>query len=183
MQNCCETIAFRVFCCTGLFVRDLWINAKLLQNHCVLQYSVARGRLSEAFGSMQKCCKAIVFYSILLASVVCQRHVDQCTGVANPSHKHDMERPLGHWKWHPSQQNISFLSTTLAFFSMCWRRQELEIMQPLQSKMHNSSCYNAHFRFTLKRNADFIEFDRFAKTCLANGGHWSHWRAIGGDYS
>ena len=84
MQNCCETIAFRVFCCTGLFVRDLWINAKLLQNHSVLQYSVAQGCLSETCRANQNFCKTIVFYSILLPCGVCQRPSDQCKDIAKP---------------------------------------------------------------------------------------------------
>jgi len=108
-QKCCKTIVFYSILLPGVVcqrpvdqytsvakpffysillpggsVRGLWIKAKILQNPCVLQYSVAQGGLSETFRAEQNCCKTIVFYSILLPGVVCQRRVDQCTSVAKP---------------------------------------------------------------------------------------------------
>ena len=54
-----------------------WMKYKRLQNHCVLQYSVALGWLSEAIGSKQKWCKTIAIYNILLPGAVCQRPSSQ----------------------------------------------------------------------------------------------------------
>jgi len=77
-------LCFTIFCCLWMSVRGLRIKVKRLQNPCVLQCSVAQGCLSETFRAEQNCCKTIVFYSILLPGVVCQRPLDQCKNVAKP---------------------------------------------------------------------------------------------------
>ena len=55
-----------MFCCLGMSARSLWIKGNMLQNHCDLQYFVARGCLSEIIGPKQKHCETIVIYSIML---------------------------------------------------------------------------------------------------------------------
>ena len=84
IKNVAKPLCFIVFCCPALSVRDLWINAQVLQTPCVLQYSVACGCLSEAFGSKQKGCKTIVLYCVLLPRGACLRPLEQSKTVTKP---------------------------------------------------------------------------------------------------